>query len=153
VAGVPLLPHERRLLPWAPLLILLSSVAGLNLWVAYFGAIWTANLWGDLVFSAGTLLTVAVGIRASKATHSAVGALLAAAMTAVTYVVSYAFAEAGMDGATSFLGFAPYGWDSAGFVLSVGWPGLLANGIMVAVVASRAGHSARPRARGQQTAP
>lgn len=137
---VHLLPYERRLLAWSPGLVLLSSVAGLNRWVALFPSIWAANFWGDLVFTLGTVATYVIALRMGRGTSAWMSALVAVVLTGLVYDASFALTESGWDDEASF-------WEldisSVGTTIGIGWPGLIVNGAVAAALT--------PWARGDPT--
>jgi hypothetical protein len=128
---MPLTPAERRLLRWTPAFVLGSSLAGLVRVLQVFAVVWAANLWGDLLFTIGTVAAFVGAWRIGVRTHPAVGAVAGFVLHWVVYAASFAITGVAMsEESDGFFGLrAGNPAESAALVLQVGWPGLVADAV------------------------
>lgn len=133
--------------------VLVSTASGLlvpmiEISPAVFSWVWGASIAGDLVFTAGTLLSVAGSVAYGRRTHPVGTFLLSFPLHWVVYLVSWTITSQSMeevDGATLA--------DAAGFVIQWGWPGLVLMPIASAVAAHHLQAWDRENASAPPTAP
>lgn len=130
----------RRVSAWALLLTVpLSSLLGLARAMAeedpgLFGDVWSANLWGDLVFMGGTVAAGLAVARLVRRLRPGLGGLAFAVAAPASfllhwavYALSWTLTGPQMFDGGSFVGVTLEGFpDAWSFTAKWGWPGLLA---------------------------
>ena len=133
---------EMWLLAASPAFVAFNSATGLNQVIAFFGVVWASNLWADLVFYGGTMAVLLLALRQHHL-HPVVMGLLAVILNAVIYLIAATFMFGTFGGGLPEF-FLPIAKGDVSVAITIGYPGILGQGVVAGVLSAVARRRAAP---------